>query len=140
MALTTDSQQRKETPIWSGLMKYFPDACAAVARISYLGNEKHNPGEPLHWARGKSMDQEDCCARHLIELGTIDLDDGALHDAKLAWRSFANLQLVIEQRVKDGLPIFDEAIIAANREKTAAKLAAAAAPVEVNTGDDAEHV
>lgn len=132
MALTTDSQLRKESPIWSGLMKYFPDACAAVARLSYLGNEKHNPGEPLHWARGKSMDQEDCMARHLIELDTIDSDDGALHDTKLAWRSFANLQLTIERRAAAGLPIFDEAIIAANRAKAAAKLAAAQ-PVATDT-------
>jgi hypothetical protein len=31
-------------------LDYFPDALAAVAQISYQGNQKHNPGEPLHWA------------------------------------------------------------------------------------------
>jgi hypothetical protein len=111
-------------PIWSGVLRYFPDAIAAVARISKLGNDKHNPGEPLHWARGKSMDQEDCCTRHLLELGTIDTDDGALHDAKLAWRALANLQLVIEERTAKGLPVFDEEIIAENNRKMAEKLKA----------------
>lgn len=123
--LPTDSAMRKEMPIQTGFLDYFPDAAGAVARLSVLGNEKHNPGEPLHWARGKSMDQPDCMARHNIERGTIDTDDGVLHEVKLAWRAMANLQISIEERIAAGLPIFDEEIIAANRAKQKAKLAAA---------------
>ena len=51
-----DSAMRKTFPMATGLLDYFPDACAEVARISYLGNEKHNPGEPMHHARGKSAE------------------------------------------------------------------------------------
>lgn len=123
--LPTDSALRKDTPIFSGMLKYFPRAAAYVARISVLGNDKHNPGEPLHWAEGKSMDHPDCITRHLIEGGTFDPDDGALHDGKLAWRAFANLETVLKQRERDGLPIWDEDVIAKNkavlREKLAAK-------------------
>lgn len=91
----TDAQQRKETPIFRGLLMYFPDACAEVAHVSYVGNEQHNPGQPMHWARGKSTDQEDCLVRHLMERGTRDVD-GMRHSAKAAWRALALLQLEIE--------------------------------------------
>lgn len=93
--LPTDPQERKAVPIVRGLLDYFPDACAAVAHLSFVGNEQHNPGEPLHWARGKSMDQEDCLVRHLMERGTLD-SDGVRHSTKVAWRALANLQLEIE--------------------------------------------
>ncbi len=52
----------------SGCLNYFPAALAGVARISFWGNEKHNPGEPLHHARGKSMDHGDCIIRHMVDL------------------------------------------------------------------------
>lgn len=77
-------------------MKYFPDALIAVAALSFIGNEQHNPGEPLHWARDKSTDQEDTLLRHLFEAGTLDTD-GVRHSAKVAWRALAALQLEIER-------------------------------------------
>lgn len=92
--------QRKEYPIFSGVLAYFPDAIAEVARVSKIGNDQHNPGEPLHWARGKSMDQEDCLVRHLLERGTID-KDGVRHSAKVAWRALAMLQLELEAAKDD---------------------------------------
>lgn len=100
--LEASSEQRKQYPIYSGLMAYFPDACAAVAEVSYLGNEKHNPGQPLHWARGKSMDHKDCIGRHLIEAGGFD---GQIrHSAALAWRALANLQEELEAEYGLALP------------------------------------
>lgn len=93
--LPTDKQARKETPIYSGLLMYFPKACAAVAKLSYAANEQHNPGEPMHWAREKSNDHPDCLLRHLVEAGTID-DDGQPHTAKVAWRALAMLELELE--------------------------------------------
>lgn len=120
--LPVDSAMRKETPIATGWLKYFPRAHAYGARISVLGNEKHNPGEPLHWAEGKSMDHPDCIARHLIEADTFDTDDGALHAGKLLWRAAANLEIILRAREAAGLPIWDEAIIAENRRKQADKL------------------
>jgi hypothetical protein len=95
MSLTTDAKARKATPIFSGCIMYFPDALAAVAELSRIGNDQHNPGEPLHWARGKSTDELDALSRHLTEAGTYDTD-GVLHDAKMAWRALANLQKRLE--------------------------------------------
>jgi len=99
--MTTDSDARKEIPIASGCLDYFPDALAAVAELSYTGNQKHNPGQPLHWARGKSKDEADCLIRHFLERGTVDTD-GIRHSAKVAWRALALLQKEIEQAM--GLP------------------------------------
>lgn len=87
---------RKERPVFTGVLKYFPDAIMEVARVSYTGNEQHHPGEPLHWDRAKSTDELDALSRHLIQAGTID-DDGMRHSAKVAWRALANLQKEIER-------------------------------------------
>jgi hypothetical protein len=91
----SDPTERKARPITSGVLDYFPLALAEVARISKAGNDQHNPGQPLHWARGKSSDHADCIARHLIQRGAID-SDGQRHSAKLAWRALALLQEEIE--------------------------------------------
>jgi hypothetical protein len=97
--LPTDSQTRKDTPVHSGCLAYFPLALAAVARLSKAGNDKHNPGQPLHWSREKSSDHADCAARHLLEVGVVDPDDGFSHSVKLAWRALALLQLEEEARM-----------------------------------------
>ncbi len=88
-------EERKEYPLFRGLFAYFPDALLEVARCSYVANEQHNPGEPIHWAREKSTDQEDCLLRHVMGLGTVD-SDGLRHAAKAAWRALAILQLELE--------------------------------------------
>lgn len=91
---------RKEFPVFSGVMKYFPDALLAVSQVSKVGNDQHNPGEPLHWAREKSTDEADALARHLIESGTFDTD-GIRHTAKVAWRALALLQKELENERKN---------------------------------------
>lgn len=96
--ISTDHKERKNTPIFSGVLRYFPDALAAVARNSQRGNDKHNPGEPLHWAREKSMDHGDCIVRHQIEFDQIDPESGEYHAAAVAWRALAQLQLLEESR------------------------------------------
>lgn len=90
-----DSKARKNIPITTGVLDYFPDAICAVAELSRVGNEQHNPGQPLHWAREKSTDHADCIARHLLDRGTLDVD-GVRHSAKVAWRALAMLQVEIE--------------------------------------------
>lgn len=99
--LPTDSQERKDTPLFSGFMAYFPAAVAEVSRLSKAGNDKHNPGEPLHWSRDKSSDHADCLMRHLLEHGTPD-DDGFSHTVKVAWRAMALLQEELEAQ---GAPV-----------------------------------
>lgn len=87
-----DSAERKTYPVFSGCFQYFPAALAKVAHHSFIGNEKHNPGQPLHHARGKSDDHLDAAGRHLIE--------GDLVGA--AWRILAALQLQCEA---EGAPL-----------------------------------
>ncbi len=89
------ARERKQSPITTGVLDYFPLAIAEIARVSKAGNDQHNPGQPLHWARGKSQDHADCITRHLIERGTVDVDYQR-HSAKMAWRALALLQEELE--------------------------------------------
>lgn len=90
---------RKEFPLATGVLDYFPDALMAVAHVSFTGNKQHNPGQPLHWDNTKSTDHGDTMLRHWKDRGTFD-DDGEPHSAKAAWRALANLQIEIEEWVK----------------------------------------
>lgn len=99
--LPTDAAERKRIPLCTGVLDYFTAALAEVAKVSRQGNDQHNPGQPLHWARGKSTDQADTILRHLAERGGIDVD-GMRHSAKLAWRALALLQLELEA---EGAPL-----------------------------------
>ena len=94
--LSNDPADRKAAPLARGLLDYFPRALTEVARISQAGNDQHNPGEPLHWAREKSTDHADCIMRHLIDRGTRDTD-GRAHSGKVAWRALAMLELELEE-------------------------------------------
>ena len=91
--------KRKQTPIFSGVLQYFPDAIKAVASCSFVGNEQHNPGTYLHWDRSKSGDEKDALTRHLMDAGTMDTD-GIRHSTKVAWRALAALQKEIENENK----------------------------------------
>jgi hypothetical protein len=106
--LPTDSAERKTFPLFSGLLRYFPAALAGVARTSKLGNDKHNPGQPLHHARGKSMDHGDCVIRHLMDvedlLAALNRGDTSITDQQvldevnqMAWRALALAQEIHEQ-------------------------------------------
>lgn len=111
LTLPTDSAERKEVPLFSGCLAYFPAALAGVARHSKMGNDKHNPGEPMHHARGKSMDHEDCILRHLMDLSDLraqydrmgdvvptSLVEAILAEANaLAWRALALSQELHEK-------------------------------------------
>jgi hypothetical protein len=99
--LPSDPKERKTYPIATGVLGYFPDALAAVAHVSYIGNQQHNPGEPLFWDRSKSTDEADALIRHFLQRGTMD-SDGVRHSAKVAWRALALLQKEIEVEVKNG--------------------------------------
>lgn len=98
----TDAKARKGFPLCTGLLDYFPNALLAVAEASRIGNDQHNPGQPLNWARPKSGDEADALLRHLIDRGKIDTD-GVRHSAKVAWRALALLQKEIEQA--ENLPL-----------------------------------
>lgn len=96
MTLPTDAAARKAVPLVSGCLDYFPDALAAVAECSKAGNDQHNAGAELHWARAKSGDEADALLRHLMDRGTMD-SDGIRHSTKVAWRALAMLQKELEE-------------------------------------------
>ena len=93
--LSKKAENRKSMPVATGVLDYFPDALLAVAQCSYVGNEQHNPGQPLHWDRSKSTDDADALILHLLDRGKVD-SDGISHSAKVAWRSLSLLQREIE--------------------------------------------
>lgn len=108
LTLPIDSKTRKDYPLLSGCIKYFPAALAGVANISKLGNDKHNPGLPLHHARGKSMDHGDCIVRHIIDAedliaamkrgdSSVTQDMILLEVNQLVWRALAYSQMIQEQ-------------------------------------------
>ncbi|MEE8537838.1 MAG: dATP/dGTP diphosphohydrolase domain-containing protein [Acidobacteriota bacterium] len=111
-ALPDDSAKRKDIPLFSGVVRYFPAALIAVAKVSQFGNMKHNPGskELLH-SRGISADHADCILRHLI-----DMDEGSGVDknnlpavAMIAWRALALCQVWYETHA--GAPLAPAAVL-----------------------------
>ena len=98
--LPDDAADRKDIPLCTGVLDYFPDALVEVARCSKVGNDQHNPGQPLHWAKEKSIDHADCILRHQVQRGTRD-KDGVLHSAKVAWRALAQLQIELDATKED---------------------------------------
>ena len=90
---TDKAADRKATPVFSGVLKYFPNALKEVAKCSKAGNDQHHPDKPLHWDMDKSKDEYDALTRHLIDhtINPID-DDGMLHLTKVAWRALAGLE------------------------------------------------
>jgi Domain of unknown function (DUF5664) len=103
--LPTDPAARKNIPLFRGLFKYFPDALCEVAELSRIGNEQHNPGQEMHWAKGKSTDHGDCLLRHQIDVGTFDTD-GVRHATKIAWRALAQLQIELDNARKPLTGVF----------------------------------
>jgi len=95
-----DKNNRKKIPIYSGVMKYFPDAIREVAKCSYAGQQQHNPDKPLAWDRSKSGDELDALMRHLTDYSEgVEFDqDNVPHLAKIAWRALAALQKYVESK------------------------------------------
>lgn len=98
VVLPIDKKARKALPMWTYMTKYFPLSFIEEVRVAWTGNQQHNLGQEMHWAREKSTDQLDCAFRHMMDhaLGTPKDIDGCYHLAKAIWRLKAELQLVIE--------------------------------------------
>ncbi len=104
MTLPTDSNERKNYPLFRGCLRYFPAALAGIARISKLGNDKHNLGQEMHHARGKSGDHGDCILRHLVDVeDLLAKSTGAQQEeilnevSQMAWRALAFSQELHER-------------------------------------------
>ena len=79
--LPNNPSERKKIPLYTGLIKYFPDALIEVAKNSYKGSQQHHPDKGVHWDKSKSKD-EPITMRHLFEGDW----------AAVAWRALAHLQ------------------------------------------------
>ena len=89
----SEAQKRKDTPVFSGVLKYFPNALKEISKCSKAGNDQHHPDKPLHWDMDKSKDEYDALTRHLIDHTIDPVDtDGILHLTKVAWRALAGLE------------------------------------------------
>ena len=87
------AKDRKATPVFSGVLKYFPNALKEISKCSKAGNDQHHPDKPLHWDMSKSKDEYDALVRHLIDHTIDPMDtDGVLHLTKVAWRALAGLE------------------------------------------------
>lgn len=100
--IETTSAERKQYPLATGLLDYFPDALAEVAQLSYQATQQHHPDKPMHHDRDKSNDHADCIIRHLQGRGGFD--GKTRESAALAWRALALLQEELEAEYGLALP------------------------------------
>lgn len=101
---TLTSEQRKQYPMSSGLVDYFADALALISHVSWTGNEKHNPGQPLHWSRWNSTDHADCVMRHHSTRDNEEHGIPFMHMAEEGWRVLAMIQEAMEEYYGLDLP------------------------------------
>ena len=101
--VTDDDESRKRAPVYSGFMRYFPRAMKAVAYLSWMGNQKHNPGAELGWSWNRSNDHGDCVARHQCDVGELD-EYGLPHELAVAWRAMAQLEVYLVEKYGLKLP------------------------------------
>ena len=92
------AEARKATPVYSGVISYFPLALKEISKASYEGQRQHNPDKPLAWDRSKSGDELDAMMRHLLDHASGDLFDdcGTRHIVKCGWRILAFIQKTME--------------------------------------------
>jgi hypothetical protein len=96
-SLPDDAEKRLEYPMADGLLDYFPNALAEVARLSHVATQQHHPDEGMHWDRSKSTDHRNKIMRHLIDTDGVD-DKGMDHWAMVCWRALAGYQEYLERK------------------------------------------
>lgn len=85
-----------KSPIFQGLLNYFPRACLAVADVSAAGARKYA------WKGWETVPDginrySDALGRHIVNEqieGRYD-PDGFLHAAQIAWNALARLELLL---------------------------------------------
>lgn len=88
-----------KSPVFRGLIDYFPLACMEVATVSQKGAEKYC------WKGWQDVPDginryTDAMVRHLCKEsseGPIDPDFGLLHAAHAAWGAMARLELILRE-------------------------------------------
>ncbi len=99
MTAPDEARKRKETPLYSGVHRYFPAALKGVAKVSLAGSRQHHGTDELYDDRSKSNDDADCLLRHLEDSQVGDGMDGDVsHIDKVAWRALRLAQKWHEER------------------------------------------
>jgi hypothetical protein len=94
-----NSALRKQFPVTSGGLYYFPQSMYVLSHVSYLGNQKHSPGAAdLVWVRDLSADHKDCITRHLIDASFLTGKDKVMELAAAVWRAHAYCETEIEKQ------------------------------------------
>jgi hypothetical protein len=96
-----------KSPVFQGLLDYFPRACAAIAEVSAFGASKYA------WKGWESVPDginryENALARHILHEsieGPLTKDSNLLHKAHRAWNDLASLELYLRSidNVRDNL-------------------------------------
>ena len=89
-----------KSPLYRGLLDYFPRACMAVADVSATGAVKYS------WKGWEKVDDgvkryADAGARHIVYEsieGPIDSETGCFHKAQKAWNALAELELFLREQ------------------------------------------
>jgi hypothetical protein len=92
-----------KSPVFRGVLRYFPRALKAVADISAFGAHKYD------WGNWKTLDDaynrySDGLGRHILlreTEGVNDLESKMLHDAHAAWNALARLELYLMEQEKN---------------------------------------
>lgn len=88
LILPAAAEERKQIPVYSAFVRFFPRAIVAVTQKSMEGQRQHNPdGDTIKWIRSASSDDKDALMRHVID------EDWAA----VAWRAMAVLEKELEQ-------------------------------------------
>lgn len=88
-----------KSPVFQGLLDYFPRACLAVADVSARGAAKYA------WKGWETVPDgvnrySNALGRHIVNEaieGSYD-SDGFLHKAQIAWNAFAALELFLREK------------------------------------------
>lgn len=88
-----------KSPIYRGLIDYFPNACRAVADVSAVGAKKYA------WKGWNSVSDgvprySDALMRHLVSESyeLLDPDTGLTHASQVAWNAMARLELILRNK------------------------------------------
>lgn len=91
-----------KSPVWQGLLDYFPRACAAVASVSAGGAAKYA------WKGWETVPDglnryANALNRHQLEIAKGHEYDreGFLHRAQVAWNALAVLELWLREQEND---------------------------------------
>ncbi len=95
VGLTDDAEARKSAPVDDVINGYFPNTVIELARYAKYGNDKHNPGEELHWAYTKSTDHGNCLMRHQMQADEIDPSSGYYHAVAVAIRALMQCETIL---------------------------------------------